>query len=132
MNNKRMTTADIEAARLKLATTLLRHVGPERKVGMGELYETVFGRSWAHRINDTRALRTLITELRSDGMPILSDTHGYWIAASASEVNGFCDRDKRKALAILGRISMMKNVALPDYLGQMQLELEGSWNRTNA
>lgn len=120
---RQMTSEELDACRLKLATTLLRHVGPFRKIGMGELYQGVFGRSWAHRINDTRQLRKLITELRTEGMPILSDRNGYWIAASASEINVFCQAGKRKALALLARISRMKNVSLPDYLGQLQLEL---------
>lgn len=123
----RMTQEELDAARLKLSMTLLRHVGPNNKIGMGELYSSVFGKPWANRINDTRKLRDLIMELRADGMPVMSDcasNGGYWIAASASEINAWCDRTKARALSMLGRAANMKKVSLPDYLGQMRLELE--------
>lgn len=118
-----MKKEELDAYRLALSMALLRHVGPDKKIGMGELYEHVFKTPWTHRINDTRNLRLLITDLRKEGMPICSNGQGYWIAASASEINAFCERSKQRALSILSRISMMKNVSLPDYLGQMQLEL---------
>lgn len=118
------TPAELEAARQRLYALMIRHIGPEQKVGMGELYQEVFGRPWAHRINDTRALRKLITDMRRDGMPVLSDGGGYWLGASSSEINAYCERAKKRALAMLARISRMKKVSLPEYLGQMQLELE--------
>lgn len=126
MKTDRITQEELTAAKLKLTMTLLMHVGPNNKIGMGDLYMTVFGKTWAHRINDTRLIRRLVTELRSEGMPIMSDcssSGGYWVAASASEVNAFCNKDKSRALAILRRVASIKKVSLPDYLGQMQLEL---------
>ena len=126
---KPITAEQIEAARLKLYGVLLQHVGPEKKIGMGELYQAVFDRSWHHRINDTRKLRDLITEMRDDGQPVMSNSSssggGYWIAASGSELNAYCDKGKRKAVGMLARIAKMKRVSLPEYLGQLQLELGG-------
>ncbi len=121
---KPMTTAETAAARQRLYALMLRHVGPDSKVGMGELYEQVFEKPWRHRINDTRQLRRLITDMREDGMPVLSNTDGYWIAASSSELNDWCEKDKARALAILARIARIRKISLPEYLGQMQLELE--------
>ena len=126
----KMTKAQLDAARLKLYGVMLQHVGPEKRIGMGELFQEVFGRPWRHRINDTKVLRRLITEMRRDGQPVMSDTSttngGYWIAASSSEINAWCDHSKRRALSILSRISRIKRVSLPEYLGQMQIEAEAA------
>lgn len=123
---KKMTQAELDEARLKLTMTMLRHVGPNNKIGMGELYTTVFGKPWAHRINDTRNLRSLIMELRKEGMPVMSDcasNGGYWVAASASEINAYCAKTTKRALAMLSRAANIKQVSLADYLGQLSLEL---------
>ena len=121
---ERWTQAQLDAARQKLYALMIQHIGPDKKVGMGELYESVFDKQYSHRINDTRMLRRFITEMRADGMPVLSDGAGYWLSASSSELNQYCDRHKRRALSMLARCSCMKRISLPEYLGQMQLELE--------
>ena len=130
--NEKFTKEQLEAARTRLYALMMQHIGPDRKIGMGELYETTFGRSYNNRINDTRLLRRFVTEMRAEGMPVLSDGAGYWLSASASELNGYCDRSKKRALAMLARVSRMKKVSLPEYLGQMQLELEASDEKTSA
>ena len=49
---------------------------------------------------------------------------GYWIAASQSEITDYCNRMKSRALGILKRAAAIKHISLPEYLGQVQLELE--------
>jgi len=122
---EKLTKAEIEAARTRLYGTMINHNGPDKKIGMGQLYKEVFGRPWHHRINDTRPLRHLITDMRKDGMPVLSDSNGYWLAASSKELNDFFDRRKKHHLKGLNQLARMKKVSLPEYLGQLQLELEG-------
>ncbi len=125
---KKISKEQLDAARLKLYAVMMQHIGPEKKIGMGELYEAVFGRTWSHRINDTRMLRNLITEMRRDGQPVMSSTSsgsgGYWIAASSTEIAEYCNRHKTSALKSLAHIARIKKVSLAEYLGQMQLELE--------
>jgi hypothetical protein len=122
---ERITQEQLDAARNLLTALMIGHIGPDKKIGMGELYEAVFqGKKYSHRINDTRLLRRLITEMRAVGMPIVSDGAGYWLSASSSELNQYCDKTKRRALGMLARCSRMKKVSLPEYLGQMRLELE--------
>lgn len=128
---KAITKEELEAARMRLYMVMMQHVGPSKKIGMGELFELVFpGETWTHRINDTRRLRDLVTEMRRDGQPVMSDSSatngGYWIAASSSEVNEWCNRMTAKALSILKRISSIKKVSLPDYVGQLHLDLGGA------
>jgi hypothetical protein len=127
-----MTQEQLDAARQRLYALMIQHIGPDKKVGMGELYEAVIGKSYSNRINDTRLLRKLVTEMRSDGMPVLSDGAGYWLSASSSELNQYCERSKKRALSMLARCSRMKKVSLPDYLGQMRLELEAADEKASA
>jgi len=129
---EKMTTEEWTAARLRLYGLMVRHVGPGNKIGMGELFEEVFCRKYYHRINDTRNLRKLITEMRNDGMPICSDGRGYWNAASSSELNDYFERNKKRAITILAQVSRMKKVSLPDLMGQMRLELEAGDEKTAA
>ena len=71
-------------AQTRLLQTLSRHVGVEKALGMAELFELVYGRPVADRINDTRVLRKIITSLRLGGAPIASvsrpDGGGYYLA----------------------------------------------------
>lgn len=118
----------MERQKSRLLMALAGHTGRSRIIGMGELYEQVFGRRYSHRINDTKQLRNLITDLRREGTPICSDSSssggGYFIASTSGELNAYLERDKRRALNILAKCAAMKKTSLPEYLGQVQLELE--------
>ena len=122
----KLTKEEIDAARLRLYGIMTMHNSPEKKIGMGELYQQVFERPWHHRINDTRPLRKLITGMRKEGMPVLSDANGYWLGASSSELNNYFERRKKSALKTLSYVSRMKDVSLPEYLGQLRLKLEST------
>ena len=131
MEKKKITKQDIDQAKLRLYMIMLQHIGPSQKIGMGELYEQVFGRPWNNRINDTRQIRMLITQMKKEGQAVMSSSSpingGYWIAASGSELDAFVKKDKLRALKILSRISNMKKVSLPELMGQMLIE----WNDGN-
>ena len=129
---EKLTKEDMAAARIRIVAIMARRVGPEKKIGMGELFEQVFQRPWNHRINDTRLLRDLITEMRFDGFAIMSDQHGYWNAASGSEIKTYCDKEKKRALFILEKISRIRNLTLPELMGQIRLELEVDDEKTAA
>ena len=112
----------------RLLIELSRHVGQEKAVDMGELHRRVFGENPGNKINGTRALRTLITTLRKEGVPIGSVSSktggGYYICRAGSELDAFCKRLRRRALRALGMESKLRKVGLPELLGQMQLNLE--------
>jgi len=113
-----------------LMMALAGHVGAHNAIGMGELFEEVFGAEWSHRINHTRQIRRLVTKLRRDGAPICSvsaqDGGGYYLAAAGSELEDFLRRDTMRALRILDRNAKIKKITLPEYLGQMKLRMEAS------
>jgi hypothetical protein len=115
--------------RHRLLAELTSHISAGNAIGMAALYEAVFDRPWSHRINDTRALRHLITIMREEGIPICSTATssggGYYLAAAGSELADFIRRDKYRALRILSRDAKILKTTLPNYLGQLKLESEG-------
>lgn len=117
-----------EEARARLMETLSRHVGKENAIGMDELHERVFGEKIYHKINDTRDLRTLITALRRKGIPIGSTSSqtggGYYLVRAGSELDEYCSRLHSRALSALVLEARLRKQALPELLGQMQMNLQ--------
>ena len=114
----------------RLLTVLYGHVGRGKMIGMGELFQRVYGEDVANRINDTRRLRAMITELRNeDGVPVISavaqSEGGYYIASSDSELGDYCDRLKTQALKKLAQVARLKNTGLRSLMGEIQLNLNG-------
>ncbi len=103
------------------------HVGQGKRIGMGELFERVFDETYEHRINDTRRLRKMITELRRDGVAICSiaapSGGGYWLASAGSELASYCQKLRSRALGILGMEAIIRKTTLPEMMGQIALEL---------
>ena len=119
--NDQQKQENIEA-RINLLTILTDHVGQSRAIGMGELYTAVYGEPWKNRINDTRRLRLLITELREEGRPICSNKNGYWLASAGSETREYCKKLKTAALKKLKLAATISKISLPALLGQLQID----------
>jgi len=119
-----------EEAVARLLMILSRHVGEEKAMDMGELYERVFGIPCSHKINQTRRLRKLITDLRKKGTPIGStpaqNGGGYYIVRAGSELDAYCSRIRRRALNILDIEAKLRKLAMPELLGQMLMNLKAS------
>ena len=126
VNRDRELAKQVHKARL--LNELTHHVGEEHAADMGDLYRRVYQREWENKINHTRALRTLITELRQEGTPIASssrrDGGGYYLVRSGSELTDYLNRIQHRALKILAMASRIRKIGLPELLGQMQLNLE--------
>ena len=94
---------------------------------MGELYTRVYGKPWRHRINDTRKLRELITELRLEGRRICSSSSssdgGYYLAATGGELETALDGDYRRAVKILAMRGKMLHASGEEILNQLRLNL---------
>jgi len=114
-----------ETSKGKLKAILEAHRGHARAIGMGELYYEVFGEPWSNRINDTRRLRTLVSELRDEGMPICSDSKsrrgGYYLADSLEEIDREIEKLKESGLKVLKRMSTLRKAARRLYGGQMKI-----------
>ena len=135
MKTMKVGSREREYYKYRALAILTRHSGEEKAIDMGELYRRVFGKDWGHKINDTRALRTIITDLRFEGCLIgekrSKNAGGYYLARSASELNEFFDRRVHEALKKLKMISCMKNIGLAEMLGQMSLSLKGGRDASN-
>jgi hypothetical protein len=124
-----------EQYKSRLLMELPRHIGRGRAIGMGELYTVVYGEDWQNRINDTRPLRKLITDLRwgrgSEPLMIASVccsyAPGYFIPAAGSEAQDYIKKRLVKpALKKLALAARLEKISLARYLGQLALELEGN------
>lgn len=128
MQREKLSEIDTPENRSRMLAELTSHVGEPNAIGMAGLYEAVFDRPWEHRINDTRALRRLVTVMRAEGVPICSVSSrsggGYFLAAAGSELADYLRRTERRALLILQRNARIKRISLPNYLGQMKLNME--------
>jgi hypothetical protein len=115
-----------EYARIKsaVAVELTRHIGPAHGIGMGELSFAATGKPWRNRINDTRVLRKIVTELRKEGAAICSDVaNGYYLAQTAEDLAAHCARLRKSALKKLALEARFRRIALPDLVGQIALDL---------
>ena len=132
MNQRPAKTSDQEwgQARARLLQILTRHVGSHRACDMGSLYEQVFGEKWNHKINDSRKIREMITELRKEGTPICSSSSrtrgGYYLAATDGELNVYLAKIHSKAVKALALEAQLRRVTLAELLGQTRLNLTGS------
>ena len=117
-----MREADTKA---RLLQALARRVGAAQAVGMAELFEEVYSRPVQHRINDTRALRRMITVLRLDGVPIASvsdsERGGYYLAAAGPELEDYLRRLRRRGLTALAQEARIRNIGLPELLSRLQV-----------
>lgn len=117
-----------EYRKYRLLQELSGAVGKNRAVGMERLNRAVFGKDLQDKINGTRRLRTLVTELRRDGVPICSvstaEGGGYYLASAGSELEDYCRRIRGQALKKLRMEANLRKMALPVLLHQIQLNLD--------
>lgn len=114
-----------EAVKARVLQVLTEHVGRANAIDMGELYRRVYGEEWRHKINDTRRLRTIITELRRGGAAIgssASQAGGGYYLMSGSELQEWADRVQAQALRKLGMVAKLRRRTLPELLGQIAVE----------
>lgn len=97
------------------------HVGRASGLTADALVKAITGRNApAHR----RLLRRCVEALRMRGYPVCAHpTHGYYIAANASDMDATCEYLYQRALTSLRQISALKRVAIPDLRGQLGLPL---------
>jgi hypothetical protein len=124
---KKYTLEERRELKSRLKTALMRHVGPSRKIGMGELFEEVFQEGYEHRINDTKFLRVLVDDLQREGIQVCSSRSstngGYWLAATATELNRYCDVLLQEITRKASKVAALKHISMPALFGQMALNL---------
>lgn len=100
---------------------LANHIGLER---------AVHARALVTEINERpepldaqlRSLRCIIVGLRAEGYHICGHpSSGYYMAATASEVDHTCNWLYARSMTTLQQVAAMKRVSLPDLRGQLRL-----------
>jgi len=123
MTEKKHSAEYLEYRR-RLSEIINRHVGVQARIGAAELFAAVFGYAPDNKINATRALRSLVTDLRKDGIPIISSTAsdgGYYLSSAGSDLEAFCKRFRSRALNTLKIEARLRKITLPTLLGQIAM-----------
>jgi hypothetical protein len=124
---QKLTIEEREAYKSAILQVLTRHIGRNNAISMGRLYRLAFREEFADVINDTRLMRSIITELRDAGNPICSTPAqsggGYYLSSAGSELKDYCVQQRKRALKILAREAVLRKITVPELLGQIQMEL---------
>lgn len=103
------------ASKADLQAVLSRHIGAENGVAAEML---------AHELGiEARGIRTLVSALREEGVAVCGHPKtGYYIAATAEELERTCQFLRSRAMHSLVLESKLRHVPLPELLGQMRLK----------
>lgn len=100
---------------------LSRHIGREAAVHARELVAEILGDPTPDPVAE-RELREAIVSLRLEGHHVCGHpSSGYYMAASAEELDGTCTFLYERAMTTLTQIAAMKRISLPDLRGQLHL-----------
>jgi DNA-binding transcriptional ArsR family regulator len=95
-------------------TTLSRHIGKGNGISVKQLAQQTS--------LSPRVLRHHISDLREDGQAVCgTPKDGYYIAATAEELEETCRFIRRRSLHGLRMESQMRKIPLTDLLGQLHL-----------
>jgi len=105
-------------------SVLARHIGRDNGATAEQLVreisgDAVPGPSW---LALTRQLRETVVQLRLEGHHVCATPeNGYFLAASADELDATCIFLHERAMTSLKQIAAMKRISLPDLRGQLHL-----------
>jgi hypothetical protein len=105
---------------------LERHVGKDNGIHVRDLVARITGLA-VNPVSHERRVRKAIEELRRKGQRIcgLPDA-GYFLAASEAELLETCSHLRRRAISGLVTESRMRNVSLPELVGQIDFVNESN------
>jgi len=104
-------------------SALASHIGAPRGVTASRLVDEMYGHTCPAC---ERQLRAIVEKLRrEEGLHICAHpARGYFIAASAEELDETCEFLYRRAMTSLSQVARMKRVSLPELRGQLRILLE--------
>lgn len=98
----------------QLLNVMARHYGAENGIKADALA--------AHLRVGPRGLRRLISAAREDGFAICGTPNaGYYLPTKPEELESACKFLEHRALRSLHLLARMRNVAMPELLGQLKL-----------
>lgn len=108
-------------ARHALLAALRNHIGRANGVTAEVLVIEVNSDANGRRINE-RDLRQLVTDLRLEGHHVCAHpVTGYYLAETPEELDASIAFLRERAMSSLRQISAMKQISLPDLMGQLHL-----------
>ncbi len=109
----------------KMAALLKKYAGPENCILQYEIYVQITGSHIIpkRRYDQTRFIRSIVKELREDGMPIGIAKHGYFIARSTEELATTISTFHKRAMSSLKQEAALKRLTFNELLEQYELEL---------
>lgn len=119
----------MDADRRRLAEAirqvLERHEGVERAITMTALFAIATGDTVVpgRRYDQTRIVRSLIEQLRREGLPIGICRHGYFLARSEQELAPTIRAFHSRAMSGLRQERALTRVSFDELLEQYRLEL---------
>lgn len=109
-----------EITPLTVLEALSRRVGPANGATVRELASEILGTR--SDPGDERYLRQVIVKLRRDGHPVCATPdEGYHHAANADDLQRTCLHLTHRAVTTLQQVAAMRQLALPDFYGQLGL-----------
>ncbi len=110
-----LTSANVLAA-------LSRHIGAANGVTAARLAAEAGGLDSIQSHYAERQLREIVVQLRLDGHHVCATPEdGYFLAATAEELDRTCLFLHDRAMTTLKQIAAMKRISLPDLRGQLHL-----------
>jgi hypothetical protein len=102
---------------------LSRHIGRENGATAEQLAREVTEHHMRYPASVlTRQLREAVVQLRLEGHHVCATPeNGYFLAASAEELDATCLFLHERAMTTLRQIAAMKRISLPDLRGQLHL-----------
>jgi hypothetical protein len=102
---------------------LAKHIGAKQGISAEQLVMEIT-ESATPNPGGERKLREIIAELRRQGVRICGHpSTGYYLASTPEELNHTCSFLRRRALSSLHQEARLRGIALPELLGQLNLQL---------
>lgn len=107
---------------------LQRHRGADNPITMTQLFTAATGEQAipTRRYDQTRIIRSLVEQLRRDGVPIANrggKTGGYYLAENEAELDGTIRNFHNRAMSSLQQEAALKRIDINQLFEQYKLEL---------
>lgn len=100
---------------------LQRHIGKENGIPATKLVQEISHETVCEAAG-TRLLRSVVSQLRDEGIAICAHpTIGYFIAQTSEELNMCCDFLRQRAMHSLKLESRLRKIPMQDLLGQLRV-----------
>jgi len=126
----------IDRPRLKqaVARILAHHAGPDNAIRMVDLYRIATGAVVipGRKYDQTRIIRSLVDQLRAEGLPVCYHAGGYYLARNWEEIEPTLRKLEARALASFRTAANLRRCSVRDLLRHYQHHLPDMEETTNG